>query len=105
MRSLTRFFSSSSSSSSAPKTTKKKKNVKRVSLSTGEVTNSASIPPDTEDTEMVIEIDENEKNVNGKWSWKHLGDDDPMRFVCSTGQSLVFPDPPIAEGWEFAGVW
>jgi hypothetical protein len=59
---------------------------------------------DDEDVEMVAVIEESER-FKGSWSADHLMPNDPLRFKSSAGQSSTFPNPPLAEGWEWVGVW
>jgi hypothetical protein len=68
-------------------------------------TSTGNIDSDEEEEDMVAEVDENERLVQGKWSSRNLSCDDPKPYVCSTMESDAFPDPPIADGWKYSGPW
>jgi hypothetical protein len=80
--------------------------LRRGSASTDSHTNSQDTGTDGDGYgDMVIEVDENERQKQGVWDSKNLFASDPKPFVCSTMQTDTFPDPPIAEGWRYVGTW
>lgn len=56
--------------------------------------------------EMVIVIEENERLNDNQWSHNHLRQGiDPLPFKSSAGHSTTFPNPPLLDGWIWAGPW
>lgn len=91
---LRRFFSGKSENISAHQQHQKKSS----SFSTNTTTDNDSI--------MVAVIDENERfKVSVGWSHENLLPTDPMRYKYSSGESTLFPNPPLAEGWDYFGDW
>lgn len=80
------------------------KSAEKSSQHDGEKTHQNVSMASDEEVEMVAVIEESER-LKGTWSADHLLPTDPMRFKSSAGQSSTFPNPPLAEGWEWVGVW
>ena len=61
-----------------------------------------------EDEEMVAEVYEHERFVDGSgWSARNLSKrNDPGHFISSMGASPTFPSsPPLANNWSYTGKW
>ena len=61
-----------------------------------------------EDEEMVAEVFEHERFVDGTgWSARNLSKrNDPAHFISSMGASPTFPSsPPLAKNWSYTGKW
>lgn len=56
---------------------------------------------------MVAEIFEYER-WNARLGWNYLNlavDSDPKHFSSTAGSSDRFPNPHLADGWEYMGQW
>ena len=63
---------------------------------------------DEEDDEMVAEVFEHERFVDGTgWSARNLSKrTDPAHFISSMGASPTFPSsPPLDKNWSYTGKW
>ena len=111
MKSFTKLFGSSkptSSSSRKPSSLSKSKQRRREEEDDDEEEDEDDDDDDDDDNEeeMEAEVSENERWHSTGWGARNLSRvNSEWHFQSSAGGSNVFPSPPLAKGWSYAGKW